>query len=71
MQHKIKNTAAFKALTPMQQGIYQRFKPMQEMTDQYRMATNTSTEQWLNDHKPNGVFKSIILELIENDSNHP
>jgi hypothetical protein len=68
MNQKIKSTAAFQALTTMQQGIYQRSKPMQEMTDQYRMATNTTTEQWLNDHKPNGVFKSIILELIEDDT---
>ncbi|SDX10805.1 hypothetical protein SAMN05444338_10747 [Flavobacterium degerlachei] len=65
MNQKIKNTKAFQALTPMQQGVYKRSRPMQEMTDQYRMATNTTTEQWLNDHKPNGVFKSIILELIE------
>ena len=68
MQHKIKNTAAFQGLTPMQKGIYVRRKPMKDIEDHYREASNIGFEKWLQNHTPTNLIKNIILELIENDT---
>ncbi|MCK8143184.1 hypothetical protein MW871_14940 [Flavobacterium sp. I-SCBP12n] len=68
MQHKIKNTVAFQGLTPMQKGIYVRRKPMKEIEDHYREASNIGFEKWLQNHSPTTLIKNIILELTQDDT---
>jgi hypothetical protein len=66
MRSQIENTTTFKALDFIQTKVYSKRIIMLEIEHQYIVAKNKGVDVWLNDFKPNRIYKGIITELLEN-----
>jgi len=64
MRAQIENTTAYKSLDFIKKKVYGKRATMLEIENQYIIAKNKGIEVWLNDFKPNRIYKEIIEELL-------